>query len=105
MIRIRLRRSSTGLAMSALKCLPNRARTNATVSFCFSSATQRELAHPFVTDKPPYQRRQWEGEFTGPINKKTSFFMDFERRDINENAFINALTLDQSLNVTPLRRE
>jgi hypothetical protein len=68
--------------------------------FQFSDAAINSR-NPFVTTKPPYQRRQWEGEFTGPLNKKTSFFMDFERRDINENAFINALTLDQNLNVTP----
>jgi hypothetical protein len=68
--------------------------------FQFSDAALNSR-NPFVTDKPPYQRRQWEGEFTGPLNKKTSFFMDFERRDINENAFINALTLDPNLNVTP----
>jgi Carboxypeptidase regulatory-like domain/TonB dependent receptor len=69
--------------------------------FQFSDAAIN-LRNPFVSVKPPYQRRQWEGEVTGPINKKTSFFMDFERRDINENAFINALTLDQNLTVTPL---
>ena len=57
--------------------------------------------NPFIASKPPYQRRQWEGEVGGPIGKKTSFIADFERRDINENAFVNAVVLDSNLNITP----
>jgi hypothetical protein len=53
--------------------------------------------NPFTPDKPPYERRQWEGEFGGPLAKKTSFFADFELRNVTENAFINARTLDDSL--------
>jgi hypothetical protein len=68
--------------------------------FQFSDASLNSR-NPFVSSKPPYQRRQWEGEFSGPLGKKTSFFFDFERRDINENAFIVATILDQSLNPSP----
>ncbi len=57
--------------------------------------------NPFNPTKPPYQRRQWEGNITGPINKKTSFFVDFERKDEDTNAFVNALTLDANLFPTP----
>jgi hypothetical protein len=71
--------------------------------FQFSDAAINSR-NPFVTTKPPYQRRQWEGEVSGPLNKKTSFFMDFERRDINENAFIVGLTLDPNLNVVPVNQ-
>ena len=55
--------------------------------------------NPFTTVKPPYERRQLEGEFGGPLGKKTSFFADFEIRHVTENAFINARTLDDSLQV------
>ena len=55
--------------------------------------------NPFVTVKPPYERRQWEGEIGGPLGKKTSFFADFEVRRVTENAFINAQTLDANLQV------
>jgi len=55
----------------------------------------------FVKSKPPYRRRQLEGELSGPLGKKTSFFADFERRNITENAIVNALILDQNLNVVP----
>ena len=58
--------------------------------------------NPFVTVKPPFQRRQWEGELAGSLNKKTSFKFDFERRDISESGIINAVTLDSALNVSPL---
>lgn len=53
--------------------------------------------NPFVSVKPPYQRRQFEGEVTGPINEKTSYFVDFERRDITDAVFINAVTLTGAL--------
>jgi len=55
------------------------------VLFQFSDAAFNSR-NPFVTTKPAYQRRQWEGEATGPLGKNTSFSVDFERRDINENA-------------------
>ncbi len=53
----------------------------------------------FVKSKPPYRRRQLEGELSGPLGKKTSFFADFERRNITENAIVNATILDQNLNM------
>jgi Carboxypeptidase regulatory-like domain len=68
--------------------------------FQFSDAALNSR-NPFVAVKPPYQRRQWEGETSGPLGKKTSFFFDLERRDITENAFINAITLDSHLNLAP----
>jgi hypothetical protein len=66
------------------------------------TASVFNFRNPFVTTKPPYQRRQWEGEISGPLAKKTSFFLDFERRDTNENAFVNVVILDQNLNIAPL---
>jgi len=70
------------------------------ILFQFSDASFNSR-NPFVTVKPPYQRRQWEGEVSGPINKKTSFYFAFERRDISENAIVNALVLDSSFNTVP----
>ena len=70
------------------------------VLFQFSDAALNSR-NPYVATKPPYQRRQWEGEVSGPIGKKTSFLADFERRDILENAFVNAVVLDTNLNAAP----
>lgn len=48
---------------------------------------------------PPY-RQAFEGfNLGGPIKKnRASFTLDFDRRDINENAFILATTLDNNFN-------
>jgi Carboxypeptidase regulatory-like domain len=40
--------------------------------------------------KPPYRRDEWGGNLSGPIvAKKASYFIDFERRDVNDNVLIN----------------
>ena len=48
---------------------------------------------------PPY-KQIFEGfNISGPIKKnKASFTLDFDRRDITENAFILATTLDSNFN-------
>ena len=42
----------------------------------------------------PFQSRNYGGNLSGPISKKSSFFVDFERREINDDAIINAQVLD-----------
>jgi hypothetical protein len=59
--------------------------------------------NPFVPDKPDYQRRMIEGNVGGPITRRSSFFLEAERRDIGETSVINALVLDPSFNITPFR--
>jgi hypothetical protein len=56
----------------------------------------------FTTVKPTWQRLGLEGEVSGPIGKKTSFFADFEVRKWTENSFVNALTLDNNLQAVPV---
>ena len=47
---------------------------------------------------PPYKNLFYGGSLTGPIRKnKASFTLDFEHRDITENAFILATSLNTSL--------
>ena len=50
--------------------------------------------NPFALNKPDYSSRMIMANVGGPINSKTSYFLDFERRDINDNADINALELN-----------
>jgi hypothetical protein len=50
--------------------------------------------NPFATNRAAYQTRNFGGNVSGPINRKTSFFLDFERREIDDNAVVNATTLD-----------
>ena len=54
--------------------------------------------NPFVTDEPPYYSTTYMGNLGGPINKKASFFFDFQRRNINELAIVNTPVLDANLN-------
>jgi Carboxypeptidase regulatory-like domain/TonB dependent receptor len=56
--------------------------------------------NPFASSRPPIQTRQYGGNFSGPISKKkSSFFLDFEKRDINDEALIVATILDQNNNI------
>lgn len=57
---------------------------------------------PFAPNRAQLQRRLYGGSFSGPLRTgKASFFLDFERRDITENAVVAATVLDSSFNVTP----
>ena len=59
--------------------------------------------NPFASNRAPFQSKTIAGAFGGPIVKqKSSYFIDFEQRNIDDNAVINATVLDQSLNPTPL---
>jgi len=57
--------------------------------------------NPFAPSRPPHQSRQYGGNFSGPISKKkASFFVDFEKRDIDDQAVVTALVLDSSNNIS-----
>jgi hypothetical protein len=45
-------------------------------------------------NQPGYDSTQFSGSVGGPINKKSSFFFDFQRRNINDLSAVNAITLD-----------
>ncbi len=49
---------------------------------------------PFATSTPAYDTTQYTANFGGPVGKKTSFFINFERRNIGDNAIVNAFVLD-----------
>ncbi|HWD99995.1 MAG TPA: carboxypeptidase regulatory-like domain-containing protein [Bryobacteraceae bacterium] len=54
--------------------------------------------NPYVTNKPDFFSRQEDANFSGPLNKRASFFLDFERRNIQDNAIVNATLLDDNFN-------
>ena len=57
--------------------------------------------NPLLTqsDRPDYSQKFYGLSLTGPLKKqKASFTFDFERRNINESAFIIATILDDNLN-------
>jgi hypothetical protein len=47
---------------------------------------------------PDYQQEMIGGNFGGPLSKKSSFFVDVQRRITDENAVLNYTQLDTSLN-------
>jgi Carboxypeptidase regulatory-like domain len=70
--------------------------------FTFNDETLNSR-NPFAPDRPPFQLRNYGGNLSGPISKKkASFFLDFEKRDIDDGALVNATILDPSLSITTL---
>lgn len=61
--------------------------------FGFSDDTLNSR-NPYAPNKAPFQQRQYGGNLSGPLSKKSSFFFDFDRREIDDNAVINATILD-----------
>ncbi|HEX8098399.1 MAG TPA: carboxypeptidase regulatory-like domain-containing protein, partial [Pyrinomonadaceae bacterium] len=69
--------------------------------FNFSDA-RLNSRNPYAAVRAPFQSRRYGGNVSGPLSsKKASFFLDFERREINDNGIVNAIILDPQLNVTP----
>jgi hypothetical protein len=69
--------------------------------------------NPFAATRAPFQSRLLSGSLSGPLLKRnSSFFLDFERREIDDNSVISANILDPSLEIisfnnsvlTPQRR-
>ena len=74
-------------------------RTSTFFNFGDESLNSR---NPFAPARAPFQVRYYGGSVSGPIvAKKASFFLDFNRRVVEDNAIINATILDPSLRLTP----
>ncbi|HZP02411.1 MAG TPA: carboxypeptidase regulatory-like domain-containing protein [Terriglobia bacterium] len=50
--------------------------------------------NPFAPTKPPYQSRQFGGNVGGPLSRKSSFFVDAERRNVDEVSVVNTVIVD-----------
>ena len=60
--------------------------------------------NPFSTNKPPYTQKMFSGNLSGPVTKKSSFFVDVEKRNTDEAALVNATVLDTSFNPTQFQQ-
>ncbi|MGA3324495.1 MAG: carboxypeptidase-like regulatory domain-containing protein [Terriglobia bacterium] len=58
--------------------------------------------NPYAAEIPGYHSEMYNGNVGGPLNKKTSFFVDAQRRNIEDDAIVNAITLDSNFNQIPL---
>lgn len=55
--------------------------------------------NPFSETRTPYQVRQYGGNLGGPlVKKKASFFIDFQRRETDDNELVKGKMLDANLN-------
>src|SRR6266851_4498992 len=52
--------------------------------------------NPFAGPEPAYYSTQYSGNIGGAIDKKASFFFNIDRRNINDLAAVNAITLDHN---------
>ncbi len=60
--------------------------------------------NPFAPNRAPFQVRNINGNFGGPLIKnRASFFFDIEHENTDNNALINARILDPSLNEVPFQ--
>jgi hypothetical protein len=78
---------------------PGTDRFRGQVSFNFNDDALN-ARNPFATTRPPIQTRQYGGNFGGPISKrKASFFVDFDKRDIDDQTLVVATVLDANNNI------
>ncbi|HEV8186295.1 MAG TPA: TonB-dependent receptor [Pyrinomonadaceae bacterium] len=78
---------------------PGTDRFRGQVSFNFNDDALN-ARNPFADSRPAIQTRQYGGNFGGPISKKkASFFIDFDKRDIDDGALIVAQVLDANNNI------
>ncbi len=52
--------------------------------------------NPFVSSEPSYNSDIFDGNLGGPLGKKASFFIDAQRRNINELSILNAQVPDST---------
>jgi hypothetical protein len=58
--------------------------------FLNSSASAFNTSNPFAANQPPYHTLQYNGNVSGPLGKRASFFFSFDRRNIQDNSIVNA---------------
>ena len=62
--------------------------------FVMGNASAFNTGSPFAGIEPGYDSTQYSGNLGGPLGKQASFFVTAERRNINDLAAIDAVTLD-----------
>jgi hypothetical protein len=77
---------------------PGYDRWRGSLNFNFNDESMN-ARNPFAPSRDSFQSRLYGGTLSGPVSaKKSSFFLDFQRREINDNDVINALVLNSALN-------
>src|SRR5262245_60293476 len=50
--------------------------------------------NPYARKKAPFLLQEYGGNLSGPLNKRSSFFLDVRRDEVDNGSIINAITLD-----------
>jgi len=88
-----------GLGRVEILTRPGTDRFRGQVSFNFNDDALNSR-NPFATSRPPLQTRQYGGNYGGPLlKKKASFFVDFDKRDTDDETLIVAKVLDAGNNI------
>lgn len=75
---------------------PGTGQFHGSAAFTFSDAVFNSR-NPYAANRPDYQRCIYDGNFNGPLSKRSSFFLAVSHREVNDTAVVNATTLDSSL--------
>lgn len=67
----------------------------------FRGSTFYNFAHhfwnsrnPYAQEKAPFLLHEYGGNLSGPVNKRSSFFLDVRRDEVDNGSIVNAVTLD-----------
>ena len=89
--RIHSRRNTTSSAMDVSRSSPSQVRINITANSC-STITIRPSMRPilFSPGEPPsYNTELFNGYISGPLSKAASFFVNIQRRNINDPSVVD----------------
>ncbi len=62
------------------------------------NALQFNTGNPFTKNLPPYHSYQYEGELSGPVGKRASYFVSAQQRNIQDDAVVSAYRLAGEVN-------
>ena len=89
--------SGIGFGQIEIFTKPGADKMHGSTFFNFSDESLNSR-NPFAPSRAPYQVRYFGGSVNGPVKKgKSSFFLDFQKRIIDDNSIINATILDSTL--------
>jgi hypothetical protein len=89
-----------GLGRAEILTKPGSEQYHGTAFLKFSDGLLNSR-NPYSPEKAPYQSRQFSGDLGGPLGRGRSFFLNFERVQIDDNAIVHATTLDSQLRIVP----
>ena len=94
--------NTTSSATAASRSSPSPAPINSTApSATISAPTGGIPATPTPPRKSPFLLQETENSFSGPMTKRSSWTLDFERQAVDNGSVTNGVTLNSSFNPQP----